>query len=159
MSKTKKLVCAAMVAAMYVALTLISASVGLASGAIQLRISEALVILPCFMPEAIAGLTLGCAISNLLTGCALWDIVFGSLATLLGAVLTYLFRKNRWLAPVFPILANAAVIPPVLMLVYGSTGTYWYLLLTVAAGEIISCGIFGQLLYSAVKKVMKQKSE
>ena len=82
-----------MIAAIYVALTFLSALMGLSSGAIQLRLSEAMCLLPLIFPEAIVGLTLGCAIANLVTGCVFWDIVFGSVATLIGALGAYLLRR------------------------------------------------------------------
>ena len=81
---------AAVIAAIYVVLTIFISAFNLASGAIQVRISEALTILPFFTPAAIPGLAIGCLLSNLLTGAAGYDVVFGSLATLLGAVGTYL---------------------------------------------------------------------
>ena len=75
---------AAVIAAIYVVLTIFISAFNLASGAIQVRISEALTILPFFTPAAIPGLAIGCLLSNLLTGAAVYDVVFGSLATLLG---------------------------------------------------------------------------
>ena len=156
-NKTKMITNGALIAAMYVVLTLVSAMAGLSSGAIQVRISEALCILPFFMPEAVWGLFAGCIISNLITGCALWDVVFGSIATLIGAVVTAKL-KNRWLLPVPAIISNMVIIPLVLIKVYGLSESWWYLVLTVGAGEIISCGILGQFLYSAWGKVIKRKS-
>ena len=142
------------IAAVYVVLTLVSASVGLSSGAVQFRLGEALCALPCFTIAAIPGLTLGCAAANLLTGCAVWDVVFGSLATLAGAVGTYLLRrKNRLLACLPPILANTLVIPPVLAWVYHAEQAWWLLALTVFAGEAVSCGILGQFVYAGAKRV------
>ena len=82
--KTTFIVHAAVIAALYVVLTLIANALGLANHAIQIRISEALTILPLFTPAAIPGLFIGCILANFLTGCLIWDIVFGSLATLLG---------------------------------------------------------------------------
>ena len=137
---------AAMIAALYVVLTVFINAFNLASGAIQVRISEALTILPYFTPAAIPGLFIGCLISNFVTGCLPWDIVFGSLATLIGAVGTYLLRKYKFLAPVPPILSNMIIIPFVLMYVYKLEDAYSFLVLTVGAGEIISCGILGMLL-------------
>ena len=143
----------AVIAAAYVALTYVSAAMGLASGAIQVRLSEVLTILPVFTPAAVPGLYIGCLLANLLTGCALWDVVFGSVATLLGAVGTYFIgRKNKWLAPVFPILANVLIVPPILMYVYGSPDSWPFLCLTVGIGEIVSCGILGLLLHRLVEK-------
>ena len=81
---TRAITRGAAVAALYTALTLVSAVFGLSSGVIQLRLSESLCLLPLVMPEAVLGLYVGCIISNLITGCAFWDIIFGSLATLIG---------------------------------------------------------------------------
>lgn len=83
-----------MIAALYVVLTYITNLLGLASGTIQVRFSEALCILPVFTPAAIPGLFIGCLISNLITGGIIWDIIFGSIATLLGALGTYFLRKR-----------------------------------------------------------------
>ena len=143
---------AAVIAALYVVLTYVANMLGLANGAIQVRFSEALTILPYFTPAAIPGLAVGCLLSNILTGCALYDIIFGTLATLLGAVGTYMLRRIKWLAPLPPIIANTLIIPWVLMLVYQVPGTIWYFMLTVGAGEIISCGILGMLLLFALNR-------
>lgn len=143
---------AAMIAALYVVLTFLSNAFGLASGAIQIRISEALTILPFFTPAAVPGLFIGCLISNLLTGCALLDIVFGSLATLLGAIGTRLLRKLKWITPLPPIASNSIIVPFVLMYVYEIPGGLWYFMLTVGIGEVISCGIFGLILLHVIQK-------
>ena len=152
MKKTRVLTQSALVAALYVVLTYISNIFGLASGAIQVRVSEALTILPAFTFSAVPGLTVGCIVANLLTGAALWDVVFGSMATLLGAVGTYLFGKNKYTAPIFPIIANTAIIPLVLKTVYGVGEGYGFLFVTIFLGELVSCGILGVLLYGGVKK-------
>ena len=153
MKKTKAITQASLIAALYVALTYLANLLGLASGAIQIRFSEALTVLPLFTAAAIPGLTLGCLLANLLTGCALWDVIFGTLATLLGALGTrYLSKKSKWLAPVFPILANTLIVPFVLTYVYGLTDAMWYLFLTVAIGEILSCGVLGIPLAGAIEK-------
>ena len=121
------LVQAALIAAVYVVLTLVFAP--FSYGEIQVRISEALTILPFFTPAAIPGLFVGCILANLLGGAIPLDIAFGSIATLIGAVFTYKLRNsNKWLAPVPPMM------------------------LTVGAGEIISCGIFGMVLLTALSK-------
>ena len=136
---------AAMIAAVYVVLTFIANALGLASGAIQIRFSESLCVLPYFTSAAIPGLFIGCLISNILTGCALPDIVFGSIATLIGAYVTYLLRKFKWLSPIGPILANALIVPFVLLYAYG-VRPLWFSFITVTIGEIISCGILGMIL-------------
>lgn len=153
--KTLRLTRAALIAALYVILTFVSQIFGLASGVIQFRLSEALTCMPLFYREAIPGLWIGCVLANLLTGCAVWDIVFGSAATLLGAVGTwYIGRKKPLLGPVFPILSNMLIVPLVLRYVYGAEGSYWFLMVTVGAGEIVCCGILGMLLYKSYKKAI-----
>ncbi|MBQ3891468.1 MAG: QueT transporter family protein [Lachnospiraceae bacterium] len=143
---------AAMIAALYVVLTVFINAFNLASGAIQVRISEALTVLPFFTPAAIPGLFIGCLISNIVTGCLPWDVVFGSMATLIGALGTYALRKYKLLAPIPPILANALIVPIILIKVYAIPDAYWFLLLTVGAGEVISCGILGMILLFALNK-------
>ena len=150
---------AAMIAAIYVVLTFIANAFGLANHAIQVRISEALTILPYFTPAAIPGLLIGCLISNILTGCILPDIIFGSFATLIGALGTYALRNWKWCAPVTPILANTLIVPLVLIYGYGFlidgvsiAYCYGYYALTVGIGEIISCGIFGMILLFTLEK-------
>ena len=148
---------AAVIAAIYVVLTIFISAFNLASGAIQVRISEALTILPFFTPAAIPGLFVGCIISNTITGSAIWDILFGSLATLIGAFFTYKLRHiSKWLAPLPPILANILVVPQVLRIVYGAPDSIWYLTATVGIGEVISCGILGMLLLFALQKNANQ---
>ena len=151
-NKTLQLSRAALVAALYVILTFLAQLFGLASGVIQFRLSEILTVMPLFYKEAIPGLWVGCVLANLLTGCALWDIVFGSVATLLGALGTYyLGRKKPLLGPLFPILANMLIVPAVLQHVYGAPDSYWFLMATVGIGEIVCCGLGGMLLYRAYK--------
>lgn len=141
--KVQFLTLAAMIAALYVVLTFIANAFGLASGAIQVRLSEALAILPFFTPAAIPGLYIGCLLANLLTGGCLLDILVGSLASLIGALGAYAVRKWKWLVPLPTIIANALIVPFVLIYGYGLTDAWWYLLLTVGVGEVISCGILG----------------
>ncbi len=143
---------AAMIAAVYVVLTYFVSAFNLASGAIQVRISEALTILPVFTPAAVPGLFVGCLLANLLTGCMPLDVVFGSLATLIGAAGTYALRKNRWLAPIPPIVSNTVIVPFVLAYVYMAEGTIPFFMLTVGIGEVISCYVLGNILYSALHR-------
>lgn len=139
------------VAAVYVLLTLLAAALGLASGVIQLRLSEALCVLPIFFPAAVPGLFVGCLLANLLTGAVVWDVIFGSLATLLGALGTRLLRKKPVLALLPPILANVLIVPFVLAYAYGVPDGIPYLMLTVGIGEVLSCGVLGGLLYRRLK--------
>lgn len=152
--KVLYIVHAALIAALYVVLTYLANALGLASNPVQVRFSEALTILPFFTPAAIPGLFIGCLLANTLTGCLLPDIIFGTAATLIGAVFTYLLRKNKWLAPIPPIVANTVIVPFVLLYAYGFK-PLWFSFLTVGAGEIISCGILGMLLLTVLQKYRK----
>jgi len=159
MKKTnvKLLTQSAMIAAIYVVLTYLASILGLASGVIQVRFSEALTILPYFTFAAVPGLFIGCLLSNILTGCAVWDVVFGSIATLLGAIGTRLIKdKSPYLAPIPPILANVLIVPIVLMKVYGVEDSWGFLCLTVGIGEVISCAVLGLILLFALKKHSKE---
>ncbi len=156
MKNTKYLTGAALIAALYVTLTLVSAAFGLSGGAVQLRLSEALTVLPVMMPSAVPGLTAGCLIANIVTGAQVWDVVFGTLATLAGAAGTFLLRKkSRFLAPLPPILCNTLVIPPILQTVYGIRTGIVFLYLSVFAGELLSCGVLGLILLAGLKKYEK----
>lgn len=146
---------AAMIAALYVVLTYAINAFNLASGAIQVRVSEALTILPFFTPAAIPGLVIGCFIANLSTGAVISDVIFGTLATLLGALGTYALRKYKWLAPLPPIISNTIIVPWVLRFAYGIDSAIPYMMLTVGIGEVLSCGILGMLLLFALRKFDK----
>ncbi|MBO4338040.1 MAG: QueT transporter family protein [Lachnospiraceae bacterium] len=142
---------AALIAAIYVILTFAANALGLASGTIQVRFSEALTILPVFTPAAIPGLFVGCILANTLTGCALWDIIFGSIATLIGAAGTYLLRKrNPILATIPPIVSNMVIVPFVLRYVYSAPGSIAFFMFTVGIGELISCMFLGLILYKVL---------
>ena len=142
---------AAVIAALYVVLTLLANALGLANYAIQVRFSEALTILPFFTTAAMPGLTIGCLLSNILTGCALPDIIFGTFASFLGAVGTCMLRKSKWFAPISPIAANTLIVPFVLLYAYGIK-PLWFSFLTVFLGEVISCGVLGMLLLNVLNR-------
>jgi uncharacterized membrane protein len=142
------LVEAAAIAAVYVVLTLIFAPISY--GEVQVRISEALTVLPFFTPAAVPGLFVGCLIANIMGGCILPDIIFGSLATLAGAVISYLLRKNRWLVPLPAVVANALIIPFVLYYGYGVDLPIPVLMLSVGAGEVLGGYVLGQLLITVL---------
>ena len=142
---------AAMIAAIYVVLTYVFAPFSF--GEVQVRIAEALTILPVFTPAAIPGLFVGCLVGNILGGAILPDIIFGSLATLIGAFFTYQLRdKNKFLAPLPPIAANTIVVPFVLRYGYGVALPIPFMMLTVGVGEVLSCGVLGMVLYFALRK-------
>ena len=120
--------------------------------AVQVRIAEALTALPMFSLAAVPGLFFGCLIGNLLGGAVIWDIIFGSIATLIGAIGSYLLRKNRWLVPLPPIVSNSLIIPFVLKYAYGMDLPIPVLILDILIGELIGCYVLGELLISLIEK-------
>ncbi len=143
-NKTLFITQAALIAAIYVVLVYIFKPISFSY--IQVRIAEALTILPYFTPAAIPGVSIGCLLANLLTGADILDILFGTLATLLGAVGSYLVRKKKFLVPLPPIIANSIIIPWILRYAYGLPLSIPFMMLTVGIGEVISCGVLGFLL-------------
>lgn len=142
---------AAMIAAIYVVLTVVFAPFSF--GEVQVRIAEALTILPLFTPASIPGLFIGCLIGNILGGAILPDIICGSVATLLGAIFTYYLRKKTpFLALLPPVLANVIIVPFVLRYGYGILLPIPFMMLTVGIGEVLSCGVLGMTLYTALHK-------
>ena len=149
-----------LIAALYVVLTALANAMGLANYAIQLRFSEALCILPLFTPAAVPGLYIGCLIANIMNACIWQDVVFGSLATLLGAAGTYLIGKLLrdkaklcgWLAGIPTVIANTLIVPHVLKFAYFFPGTVWFFYLTVFLGEVLSAWLLGAALYFALYK-------
>lgn len=152
--RIRNLTSGAIIAALYVVLTWFSALVGLSGmGAIQLRLSEALCVLPYFTASAVPGLTVGCLLANLLTGAAMPDVIFGTLATLLGALGTRILRRWRYLAPVPPIVANTLIVPFVIRFAYVDVSeSLPFLFLTVGIGEVLSVGVLGTVLLLALQK-------
>lgn len=144
---------AGITAALYTVLTCLVGAFDLASGAIQFRISEALCILPVFIPAAVPGLAIGCLISNLLMGSLWQDVIFGSLATLIGALGARLLRRAPFWMPALPtVLANTLIVPPILVYAYRMEEGLPYLMLTVGLGELLSAGVLGTLLNLLLKK-------
>ncbi|MBS6643146.1 MAG: QueT transporter family protein [Clostridiaceae bacterium] len=144
------LVQSAMIAAIYIVLTLMFIPLGF--GPVQFRISEALCILPYFTPAAIPGVFIGCLLSNALGGAVILDVVFGSLATLIGAVGSWLLRRFWWAVCIPPILSNALIIPWVLRFAYGSGQIIPYMMVTVGIGEILAVGVLGNLLMLSLER-------
>ena len=145
----------AMIAAVYVVLTYVFAPISFSE--IQVRIAEALTILPVFTPAAIPGLFIGCLLGNLFSGALIPDIIFGSLATLIGAFFTWKLRNaHPFLAPVPPILSNTIIVPFVLKYAYLIDLPIPLMMLTVCIGEILSCGVLGLVLYYALRSRKEQ---
>ena len=151
MAKLLYITQAGLIAALYTVLTLFIGAFGLANGAIQFRVSEALCVLPFFTSAAIPGLTVGCLISNLMTGCLWQDVLFGTLATLLGAIGASLLRRIPWLIPLPTVLSNTLIIPYVLAYAYHFEGGVAYFMLTVGIGEVLSAYLCGMALLFAIK--------
>ena len=141
----------AVIAALYVALTLIFAPISF--GPVQVRIAEALCIMPIFTPAAIPGLFIGCLIGNLIGGGIIIDVIFGSIATLIGAALGYMLRNNRWLVPLPAVIANALIVPFVLRYGYGVVDVAIPILMfQILIGEIAGCYVLGEILCTALMK-------
>ena len=152
---TRALARGAIIAALYTALTVLLAP--LSYGEVQIRFSEAFTLLPILMPEAVPALLVGCLLSNILGGCSIFDIVFGSLATLLAAVWTQ-HTQHKWLAPLPPVLCNAVIVGAVISFEQtGFTGAFAgafaYNAVTVGVGEAIACYVLGGLLLTLLPKV------
>ncbi len=141
----------AVIAALYVVLTLVFAPISF--GPVQVRIAEALCIMPMFTPAAIPGLFIGCLLANLIGGGIILDVIFGSIATLIGAVFGYMLRSNRWLVPIPAVLANALIVPFVLKYGYGVADiAIPILMVQILIGEIAGCYVLGELLCTAIQK-------
>lgn len=141
----------ALIAALYTALTLLLAPISY--GAVQVRISEAFTLLPVLFPEAVPALVVGCMLSNILGGCMLPDIIFGTLATLLGAVCTYLLRKNKWLAALPPVVFNGLIVGTVVHVCYTPEMALPLCMLFVALGEAIAVYACGMIFLKAMARV------
>ena len=161
LERIRYLSAAGMIAAIYTVLTCIVGAFNLAGGAIQLRISEAMCILPAFLPAAIPGLTLGCLLSNFLLG-ALWqDILFGTLATLIGAVGARMLRRTSpYLIPIPTVVSNTLIIPPLLSWVYHAEQALPWLFVSIGVGEFLSAWVLGVALCIGLNKrsgILKRK--
>lgn len=143
----------AIIAALYVVLTWLSAIFKLDSGVIQFRLSEALCIFAVFTPAAIPGMTIGCFLSNLIFTGNAYDMIFGTLATFIGVLGVYLLRKLPYIAPIPYVLSNAIIVPFVLQYAYGVPDAFWFLMLTVGLGELVCALGGGILLYVSLKRV------
>ena len=147
----RRLVRGAVIAAIYAVLTL--ALQPISYGAVQIRFSEALTLLPILMAEAVPGVAVGCLLANILGGSMLPDIVFGTLATLLAAVCTRRLRRRFWLAAAMPVIANGLIVGAVVHFCYAPGMALPLCMLTVAIGEAVACFLVGPLLIRVLKKL------
>ena len=141
---------ASAIAALYTVITIAIGPLG--SAAIQCRIPEAMCMLAIFTPAAIPGMTIGCLISNIATGCLWQDVLFGTLATLIGVVGARLLRRIWWLTPLPTVVSNTLIVPFVLAYAYHAEEGIPFLMLTVGIGEVISAYVLGIALYFALRK-------
>ena len=141
---TRSLTRAAIIAALYLLFTFVFQAISF--GAVQFRIAEALMLLPVLTADAVPGLFIGCLLGNLLGGGVWYDVVLGSIATLLAAVCTRLLRQNRMLAAAMPVLFNGMIVGAVVHYVYSPVVPLPLCMLSVAAGEIIPCMVLGPML-------------
>lgn len=146
----KFIVTAALIAALYTALSIIFV---FPADGFQIRAAEALTVLPVLTPAAVPGLFIGCLVSNIVTGALPADVIFGSLATLIGAFGTYFLRKRKFLSVLPPIIANTLILPAVIVYSYASPGTIGYFMFTVGITEIINCGVLGTILLFTLEKL------
>ena len=144
----------AIIAALYTVLTLLLAP--LSYGEVQIRFSEALTLLPILLPEAVPALAVGCLLSNILGGCTIFDIVFGTLATLLAALCTRKLRDRFWLAALMPVLFNGVIVGAVVHYCYAPIFPLPLSMLSVAAGEAVACLIVGPLLVRVMQRIPQE---
>lgn len=149
--KTGTLTRAAIIAALYAAMTLLFAP--LSYGEVQIRFSEALTILPILLPEAVPALAVGCLLANVLGGCTIFDIVFGTLATLLAALCTRALRRNVLLASAMPVLFNGVIVGAVVHYAYAPGVALPLCMLFVALGEAVSCMLLGRIVLRAAERI------
>ncbi len=164
----EKIVITAAIAAVYAALTAISGAFGLAFSGVQFRLSEALTILPVFSPYAVAGLTLGCFISNLASPFGIFDMIFGTLSTLIAAYLSrkiscVTFKNTPILAPLPPVIVGAAVVGAMIafLLPEGGFSAYAFIFsaLSVGIGQFVVCYGLGIPLFFLIRKLQIFKEE
>ena len=148
----RELVQGAIIAAIYALLTIFLAPIS--SGLIQCRVSEAMCVLPYFTFSAVPGLFIGCLIANLLTGAVAYDVIFGSLATLIAAYLTYALRNRvpKYLAPMPSVVVNALVVGWLLTSVYQVGVSFWVAAGYVAIGQAIACFALGLPLMTLLER-------
>ena len=153
---------AALIAAVYAAITITAAPISFGHAIFQFRISEALTILPAFTPAAIPGLFVGCIISNYIGGFGIYDIIFGSLATLIAAYCSFLLRGKKLLVPLPPVLFNASIVGSYLYFLYFKTEfpnvSVWVSIFYVGLGELLACYLLGYPLMLFISKIKQLKS-
>ena len=141
----------AIIAALYAAITLLLAPISY--GEVQVRIAEALTLLPILLPEAVPALAIGCLLANILGGATIFDILFGTLATLLAAICTRLLREKQLFASAMPVIFNGLIVGAIVHYCYAPVVPLVLCMVFVAAGEAISCMLLGPILLRAVGRI------
>ena len=144
---------AGLIAAIYTALCLVLHPISFGFGGIELRVSEALTLLPVLMPSAVPGLFIGCLLANIMGGATMLDIVFGSLTTLAAALLTRKCREKPLLAAFWPVILNALVIGALLRYAYGVPMPLWLCMLSIGAGQAVACYAIGLPVMRMMKRI------
>ena len=150
-AKTRALVRGAIIAAIYTALTLLFAPISY--GEVQIRIAESLTLLPILLPEAVPALTIGCLLANVLGGCTIFDIVFGTLATLLAAIAARQLRNRLRLAMLMPVLFNGVIVGAVVHFAYAPVIPLPLCMVFVAAGEAVACCVLGPIVLKMLRRL------
>lgn len=154
---TRTLVRGAIIAALYAALTLLLAPISY--GEVQIRLSEALTLLPMLFSEAVPALAIGCLLANILGGCTIFDIVLGTLATLLAAILTRRLREHLYAAAAMPVLFNGVIVGAVVHFAYAPVIPLPLCMLSVAAGEAVACFLLGPMLLRMLRRMPSELFE
>ncbi len=150
----KYIVMGAAIAAIYATLTLVLQPISFS--VYQVRVSEALSILPYFTSSAVPGLFIGCLIANLLGGAVIWDVVFGSIATLIAAAIAYFMKKHnvsKFLIPLPSVIANTIIIGLLMRYVYNFDMSLLLCMLSIFVGQAIACYVVGIPLMLAIEKI------
>ena len=150
-NNTNALARGAIIAALYAALTLLLAPISY--GEVQIRLAESLTLLPVLLPEAVPALAVGCLLANVLGGCTVFDIVFGTIATLLAAVCTRRLRGHPRTASLMPVLFNGVIVGAVVHYAYAPVIPLPLCMLSVAAGEAVACMLLGPMVLRAVQRI------
>lgn len=151
--KIRYLTQAGLVAAIYTALCLVFQPISFGFSGVEMRISEALSLLPVVMPAAVPGLFVGCLLANILGGATILDIVFGSLTTLAAAILTRKLRRKFCFAALPPVVLNAVVVGTLLRYAYGLQLPLLICMGSIALGQAAACYGLGAVVLRAMEKL------
>ncbi len=150
-SKAAYVARAGIIAALYATICIVLQAISF--GPIQVRVANALMILPYFTVAAIPGLYIGCLIANAIGGGILIDVIAGSFITLFGAIGARMLRKTPWLMPLPTVILNILIVPLILKYGYGVPLPLPLSMLYIGVGAVIACIGLGMSLFYTLKKV------